>query len=319
MDYQLLGNTGLTVSAIGLGTGGPSHIGVRTGRTELQSIAIIRTAIDNGINFIDTAEAYGTEEIVGKAISDERRETLIVSTKLSHWEHANAQEISDALDKRLRLLHTDYVDICHFHAVGLDSYDHVVEVLYPALARARDAGKVRFIGITEAFNPDPAHSTLTRALEANARDRLWDVMMVGFNILNQSARHRVFDVTRAAGVGVLDMFAVRLALSRHGRLVEVIDGLIASGALSEADLIEAGGTREDPLGWVVRDSDAATLVEAAYRFARHEPGIDVTLTGTGSREHLLANIAAAQRPPLDDGVVRRLRHLFRNVDSISGQ
>jgi aryl-alcohol dehydrogenase-like predicted oxidoreductase len=213
------------------------------------------------------------------------------------------------------LLGTDYVDICHLHAVQLDAYDHVVDRFYPALVRAREAGKVRFIGLTEAFNPDPRHAMLERAL----RDDLWDVIMVGFNVLNQSARDRVLARTRASGVGVLDMFAVRLALSRPERLLDVINGLVSDGAITIDQLRDAGGTMEDPLGWVVRDSDADTLVEAAYRFVRHEPGIDVTLTGTGNLEHLLANITAIQMPPLPDDVVARLKRLFSAVDSVSGQ
>ena len=315
MDFQPLGATGLIVSAAGLGTGGPSHVGVRTGRSEDESIAIIRAAIENGVNFIDTAEAYGTEPIVGKAIAGEPRDSLVISTKLSHWERSDADSVTAAIDERLRLLGTDYVDICHFHAVQLDAYDHVVDRFYPALVRAREAGKVRYIGLTEAFNPDPRHAMLERAL----RDDLWDVIMVGFNVLNQSARDRVLARTRASGVGVLDMFAVRLALSRPERLVDVINGLVSDGAITIDQLRDAGGTMEDPLGWVVRDSDADTLVEAAYRFVRHEPGIDVTLTGTGNLEHLLANITAIQMPPLPDDVVARLKQLFAAVDSVSGQ
>jgi aryl-alcohol dehydrogenase-like predicted oxidoreductase len=156
-------------------------------------------------------------------------------------------------------------------------------------------------------------------LERALRDDLWDVIMVGFNVLNQSARDRVLARTRASGVGVLDMFAVRLALSRPERLLDVINGLVSDGAITIDQLRDAGGTMEDPLGWVVRDSDADTLVEAAYRFVRHEPGIDVTLTGTGTLEHLLANITAIQMPPLPDDVVARLKRLFSAVDSVSGQ
>ncbi len=90
------------------------------------------------------------------------------------------------------------------------------------------------IGVTERGNADPGHEMLATAF----RDDYWDVVMILFNMINQSARERV--------------------------------------------LVECGGSREDPPGWVTRESDARTLPEAAYRFVRHEPGIDVTLSGTGS-------------------------------------
>ena len=68
MQYTTLGRTGLKVSVAGLGCGGHSRLGQKTGRTEQESIQVVRQALDLGINLIDTAEAYGTESIVGKAI-----------------------------------------------------------------------------------------------------------------------------------------------------------------------------------------------------------------------------------------------------------
>jgi L-galactose dehydrogenase len=315
VDYQPLGRTGLTVSAIGLGTGGPSHVGLRTGRTTEESVAVVRAAIDNGINFIDTAEAYTTEPIIRQAITDAGREQLVISTKLSHWERTDEASVLQSVEDRLRGLGTECVDICHFHAVGINSYDRVVERFYPALIKAREAGKVRFIGITEGFNSDPAHQTLSRAL----RDDLWDVIMVGYNILNQSAARRVIPLAREKGIGVLDMFAVRRALSGLEHLIKVIDLLIESGQLLEDELAAVGGTRSAPLSWAVTESDATSLVDAAYRFVRHEPGIDLTLSGTGDVAHLLENITSIQRPPLDQAVTDRLKWLFRHVDSVTGE
>ena len=72
MDYRTFGRTGLRVSVVGLGAGGPSKLGRNTGRSEEESIAVARRALELGINYIDTAENYGTEEIVGKAILGRR-------------------------------------------------------------------------------------------------------------------------------------------------------------------------------------------------------------------------------------------------------
>jgi aryl-alcohol dehydrogenase-like predicted oxidoreductase len=315
MDYAPVGNTGLTASVIGIGTGGPSRVGLKRGGSEENAISVIRQALAHGVTFIDTAEAYGTEELVGRAIREVPRESVVVSTKISRWEDLDTAGIERAVDERLRLLGTDHVDICHLHAVTPDRYDRAVERAYPGLVRAREAGKVRFIGVTEMFNADPGHEMLRRAVAGD----LWDAIMVGFNILNQSARDRVLAAAGENGIAVLDMFAVRLALSRRERLVEVMGELIGRGEVDEAVLRECGGTREDPLGWVVEQSDAETLVDAAYRFVRHEPGIHVTLSGTGSADHLRANIASAQRLPLDSRVTAKLRRLFAKVDSVTAQ
>ena len=315
MDYTVLGRTGLGVSVIGLGTGGPSRVGQSTGRSAEESVRVIRAALDLGVSFIDTAEAYRTEEIVGKAIAGLPRKEIVLSTKISRWEHLDEAGVKLAVEARLRALGVDYLDICHFHAVPAEQYPLVRDRLAPALLRCREAGTVRFIGITEVFNDDPGHRRAALAVE----DDLWDVRMVGFNVLNQSARDRVLAATRRKRIGVLAMFAVRLALSRTERLREVIGELVDRGEITEDELRAAGGSREDPLGWVTRESDADTLVEAAYRFVRHEPGIDVTLSGTGSEAHLEENIASCGKPPLDPGVSERLARLFARVDSVAGQ
>ena len=315
MEYTTLGRTGLTTSVIGVGTGGPSRIGLRYGGSESEAREVIVRAIDHGVTFIDTAQAYRTEAVVGEAIRGVDRQRLVLSTKISRWQELDAAGVEAAIEERLRDLGTDYLDVCHLHAVTLDRYDEVVDRVYPGLVRAREAGKIRFIGVTEMFNGDPGHRMLERAV----RDDYWDVVMVGFNILNQSARDRVLGATREKGIGVLAMFAVRLALSRRERLIEVVGELMERGDVDEQTLTELGGSREDPLGWVTRESDADSLVEAAYRFVRHEPGIDVTLSGTGSVEHLLANIASILKPPLDRHVVERLTRLFARVDSVSAQ
>ena len=74
MQYTTLGRTGLKVTVAGLGCGGNSRIGQGAGLSTAQSVALVREALDLGVNFIDTAEAYGTEEIVGEAIKGRPRD-----------------------------------------------------------------------------------------------------------------------------------------------------------------------------------------------------------------------------------------------------
>src|SRR4029453_1213988 len=81
MEYRPLGKTGLTVSVAGLGCGGNSRLGLGRGASVDDCVAIVRTAVDLGVNFLDTAEAYGTEEIVGTAARSYDRDKLVISTK----------------------------------------------------------------------------------------------------------------------------------------------------------------------------------------------------------------------------------------------
>src|SRR6201987_6396403 len=81
MDYTTLGNTGMKVSVTGLGCGGFSRLGLAQGKSEADAIAIIRQAIELGVNLFDTAAAYGTEEVLGKAIKSVRRDEVVICTK----------------------------------------------------------------------------------------------------------------------------------------------------------------------------------------------------------------------------------------------
>jgi aryl-alcohol dehydrogenase-like predicted oxidoreductase len=314
MNYTTLGRTGIPVSVLGIGTGGPSRIGVRTGRSRREAVGVLRLALDEGITFIDTAEGYGTEDLVGELLREVERESVVISTKISHWEELDERGLELAVQERLRVLGTDYLDVCHFHAVELERYDDLLTRLVPVMLAQKERGTIRALGITERFIPDPGHRMLARAV----KDECWDVIMVGYNLLNQSATTDILPAMRQHGIGALAMFAVRHALSRPERLRAIIAELVESGQLTASDITSAGGSLEDPLGWVVRDSDAESLVEAAYRFVRHTSGIHVTLCGTGDPEHLRENIRASTRPPLPAGVVALLRTLFAGVTSVSG-
>ena len=311
MDYVTLGRTGLRVSVLGLGGGGHSRLGQRTGATEAESSAIVRRALELGVNFIDTAEGYGTEPLVGAALRGVGRGDIVLSTKKSPTKDGrpiSAAELADGLEASLTRLHTDYVDVYHLHGVRANQYDHAVAELVPAMLKLRDQGKIRFLGITESFGVEPGHAMLARA----ADDPYWDVVMVGFNILNQSARERVLAATSRQASGVLCMFAVRDALSRPEKLRETIAELVRQG-LIDGDAVDT----QEPLGFL--DQVADSLPDAAYRFCRAEPGIHVVLSGTGNIQHLEQNVASILRPPLPADVRQRLADLFAGVDTVSGQ
>ena len=140
MEYRTLGRTGLKVSVMGIGAGGPSRLGQRYNTSEADSIAIIREALDNGVNFIDTAEAYGTEDIIGKAISGYNRDSLVISTKKSTHARPTPEDIRYSLEGSLRLLRTDYVDVYHLHGVVLNDYDYLLAEIVPVLQRLQAQG-----------------------------------------------------------------------------------------------------------------------------------------------------------------------------------
>ena len=310
MEYTILGRTGLKVSVMGLGCGGPSRIGQNTGRSIDDSVALIKQAIDSGVNFIDTAESYQTEIIVGKAIKGVNRDSIVLSSKKSTYPKITQDDIKKSFEKSLEHLGTDYIDVYHLHAVELKDYDHYVTEIMPLLMELKDQGRIGSIGITEFFNKDTRHEMLQRALE----DNFWDVMMVGFNILNQSARNLVLVKAIKKEIGILNMFAVRLALSRSKRLNKVIRTLIKNNQIDPSDI-----DVDDPLGFLTEDNQSIDIVDAAYRFCLYESGIHVVLSGTGNRDHLSANIQSFSRPPLPQNVINRIKKIFQNVDSISGQ
>jgi L-galactose dehydrogenase len=311
LEYVTLGKTGLQVSVLGLGGGGHSRLGQQTGATADESAAIVRRALELGINFVDTAEAYGTEALIGAALADVPRRDVILSTKKSISDKGrliSAAELARGLDASLARLQTDYVDIYHLHGVRAEQYDHAVAELMPAMLRLREAGKIRFLGITEAFGGDTGHQMMARAVCGDD----WDVVMVGFTMLNQSARERVLAETRRRDIGVLCMFAVRDALSRPDKLRETVGELVRQG-LIDANAVDP----QNPLDFV--EQVAESLPDAAYRFCRAEPGIHVVLSGTGKRAHLEQNVASILRPPLPDSVRARLIDLFGQIDTVSGQ
>lgn len=312
MDYTTLGRTGLKVSVAGLGCGGPSRLGMRDHKSEKECVALVRQALDLGVNFLDTAEVYGTEEIVGKAVGAIPRERVVISTKKKFPLDNPADpagEIRKSLEQSLRRLGTDYIDVYHVHGVEPGEYEYASTKVLPVLVKLREEGKIRFIGVTEAFVEDMRHDMLHEAVS----DGHWDVVMVGFNVLNQSARKRVFPKTLTRKVGTLVMFAVRRALSRPERLRELWNELVGKGVVSPSEADPA-----EPLGFLLADGKASSIVDAAYRFCRHEPGVDVVLTGTGSSDHLKANLQSLTKPPLPVAVTARLKKIFARVDCVTG-
>ncbi len=310
MEYKTLGRTGLKVGVAGLGCGGFSKLGQAAGKSEEESIGIIHRAMELGVNLIDTAPAYGTEGIVGQAIKGMPRDELVLSTKhYAEWEGRtySTKEILEGLDNSLRQLGTDYIDIYHIHAFSLHCYDRVQDEILPALEKERAKGKFRFFAASEYSQIHHRHEALQRAFE----DDFLDVVMVAYSLLNQNAEKVVFPMTQKLGIGTQIMFAVRTLFSAPGRLQTEIDALIAQGRLDPSTV-----DRSDPLGFLMHEEGASSVIDACYRYVRHEPGADVVLFGTGDLDHLQTNLNSILKPPLAAADVQRLKQAFGHLEGV---
>lgn len=308
MEYRPLGSTGLTVSVAGLGCGGNSRLGLGRGASFEECVAVARTAIDLGVNFLDTAEAYGTEEIVGAAVRSHDRDRLVISTKaIFRGGNETAESVIAKVEASLKRLSLDYVDVFHFHAVGPEAYAHHRDVLAPALLRLKERGKVRHIGITETGPRDPEQKMLAMAIE----EAPWEVIMLAYSLMNQGARRSVFPVTERRGIGTLLMFVVRNIFSNDAYRRDVFAKLVEQGQL-DASILSGG----DPLGFLVAEGGAESITDAAYRYARHEQGADVILFGTGNKNHIKANVASILRPALPPAIVERLHASFGHLTGV---
>src|SRR4051812_30461472 len=138
MHYTTLGRTGLKVSVAGLGCGGFSRLGLGTGHSAEHAIGIVRQALDLGVNLIDTAAVYGTEDVVGAALRGVPRDSVVVCTKASKPAGDPAfsvDKVVESLDASLKRLRLDHVDVFQLHAVPPAAYDHVRNTVAPALLR----------------------------------------------------------------------------------------------------------------------------------------------------------------------------------------
>jgi aryl-alcohol dehydrogenase-like predicted oxidoreductase len=310
MQYTTLGRTNLNVSVAGLGTGGFSRMGLKSGKSEQEAAQLVCEALERGVNFIDTAPSYGTEGAVGRALKSVPRERVVVATKSTvrrGGEWWTPARVLASLDNSLRVMGTDYVDVFNLHAIDPDMYDYARDRLAPALVREKEKGKIRHIGLTENPIVDFTNAALKRALA----DPVWEVFMVGFHMLHQGARQNVFPFTRAQDIGTLIMFAVRRIFADPPRIAREMKALAAKG------LVEQWlGETDDPLGFLVHAGGADSLTDAAYRFARHEPGANVVLFGTGEAAHLCANIASLLKPPLPEPDRAKLAALFGRLTGI---
>jgi aryl-alcohol dehydrogenase-like predicted oxidoreductase len=202
MPVRSLGSTGVQVSMLGLGG---YHLGVPP---EPEAIRIVHEAIDHGVTFMDNGWDYNdgeSERRLGKALQDGRRQRVFVMTKI---DGRTAKAAAEQLDQSLRRLQTDHLDLIQIHEVIRRT--DPARALGPggaleALVRARDAGKVRFIGFTGHKSPAIHLSMLDEARRIGFR---FDTVQMPLNVMDaqyDSFAAAVLPVLERDKIGVLAM------------------------------------------------------------------------------------------------------------------
>jgi uncharacterized protein len=204
VPQRTLGRSGEKVSIIGLGG---HHIG-RPSLGDQESIRIIRTALDNGVNFLDNCWDYNdgvSEERMGKALRDGYWHKAFLMTKI---DGQTKQAAAQQLDESLRRLQTDRVDLLQFHEVIRDTDPARIFSTgggMEAVLAAKKQGKVRYIGFTGHKSPDIHYKMLETAF---ARNFTFDAVQMPLNVMDahfDSFEKKVLPVLVKHGIGVLGM------------------------------------------------------------------------------------------------------------------
>ena len=298
METATLGRTGLRVSRLGLGL---AAIGGYSVDEPEQAERVLNSALDAGITFLDTAECYGSsEELVGNAVSH-RRDEYVLATKSGHVPRGSSGEpwtgktAAASIDNSLRRLKTDWVDLVQVHAYDIPA--PTPDDVLRALTDARDAGKTRFLGYS-GENEDAVWAL---------RTGLFDTLQTSFNLVDQSARHLLFELAEANGVGIIAKRPIANAV--WGKAVSGTGADSVAGTTKERlrraeailDMGPIAGAPDDPiamaLGFVLGNDEVATAI-----------------VGTKNPEHMLENIRVLETQlPIPEGVVAELQRRFDEI------
>ncbi|XP_047101146.1 L-galactose dehydrogenase-like isoform X2 [Schistocerca piceifrons] len=225
MRYNPLGETGLYVSHLGCGGGVLSSL--YGSITEEECIATIREAIRQGVNYIDTAPWYGqgrSEDILGKALKEVPRQAYYIGTKVGRYEldprhmfDFSASKTRQSIEKSLKLLQLDYVDILQVHDVEFaPDPEMVVNETLPVVKEAVEAGKARFIGIT-GYPVSALKDIITRSKDI----RISTVLSYCRDTLIDSTLQEYMPFFKSQGVE-LGKLAVYHALTREGQATHLV-------------------------------------------------------------------------------------------------
>ncbi|MCG7381165.1 aldo/keto reductase [Paenibacillus sp. ACRRY] len=256
MELRQYGNTGMKVSTLGFGG---SEIGSSVSKQDVETL--LNTALDAGLNVIDTAECYGnSEELIGEVLSH-RRDDYYLFTKCGHAAGVDGPDwdpkvLEQTIDRSLRRLKTEYVDVIHLHSCSEEVLRQgaVIEVLQ----RAKEAGKTRFIGYS---------GDTTDALYAIGTG-VFDSLETSLNIADQEAIDLTLPEARKRNMGVIAKRPIANAAWTFDTLSEDAYPFVYWRRLQE-------------LGYgFLTGNDVQSAVETALRFTLSTAGVDTAIVGT---------------------------------------
>ncbi|MDX2030830.1 MAG: aldo/keto reductase [Blastocatellia bacterium] len=311
MNYRTLGRTGIQVSEIGYGAWGLG--GVQwTGGDDEEARRALNLAIDQGLNFIDTALAYGdghSERIVGEVVRS-RKERIHIATKIPpknrRWpaqpgplhDVFTYDYIIECTEQSLRNLGVDSVDLQQLH-VWHDGWAHQNEWL-DAMMKLREDGKIQYFGIS-INDYQPAN-----ALEVLSLGYI-DTVQVIYNIFEQAPENELYPACRKHNIGVL----ARVPFDEGG-----LTGAIRPDTVfPESDFrtwFFRGDRKQKVFDRVERlksllGPEAATLAELALRFTLSHDAVSTVIPGMRSTKNVVSNIACSDGRRLTEELVTRLR------------
>jgi len=250
--YRTLGKTGEKVSMMGLGG---YHIGMQ--KDEKESIQIIRSAVDNGINFLDNCWDYngGESEVrMGKALRDGYRQRVFLMTKLDGHDKTTAAK---QIDESLSRLQTDHIDLMQFHEViRFEDPDKIFAPVgsLEAALEAKKAGKIRYIGFTGHKNPDIHLKMLETADKHNFH---FDTVQMPLNVMDahyNSFGKKVLPVLVKKQIGVLGMKPMGSGIILQSKVVQPVECLHYAMNL--------------PTSVVITGCDSMAILESSLNAAR---------------------------------------------------
>lgn len=252
IPYRTLGRTGEKVSIVGIGG---YHIGNQS--DEQESIQIIRTALDNGVNFLDNCWDYnnGASEIrMGKALKDGYRKKAFLMTKIDGRDKKSAAK---QIDESLQRLQTDHVDLMQFHEIIRETDPDRIFAAgggMEAMLAAQKAGKVRYIGFTGHKSPDIHLKMLNTAF---AHQFTFDSVQMPLNVMDahyNSFEQKVLPVLMKHNIGVLGMKSMGDHIILESKVVTPIECLHYAMNL--------------PTSVVITGCDSVTILQQALEAAR---------------------------------------------------
>ena len=289
MEKRTLGNTGMLVTVLGFGG---AEIGFENAPYETVE-QLLHSALDAGLNLIDTAECYKTsEEMIGRAVSSRRSEYLLF-TKTGHsddGDHWNPKKMAQGIDQSLRHLHTDRVDLIQLHSCSEDllRQGDVIQVL----KRAQEAGKTRFIG----YSGDGEAARY--AVECGE----FDTLQTSVSIADQESIDLSVPVARERGMGVIAKRPIANAAWK-------------TGAQPASPYHHAYWERLEQLQYDFLKGQQDQAVSVALRFTLSVAGVDTAIVGTKNPERWKQNATLAGQGPLSpeqfDAIRERWRHIAK--------